>query len=120
MKTILVVDDVRTDRELIGKLVSSLGYHAEYASNGKEAVERAQAVLPALILMDVLMPEQDGFAACRRIKKDPATKDIPVVFVTAKSSATDQVWGKRQGAEFYLTKPFDATELTEVIRRYAA
>ncbi len=120
MKLVLVVDDVRTDRELIGRIVSSLGYQVAFAENGREAVEKAQELSPDLILMDVVMPVQDGFAACRKIKRHPQTSDIPVVLVSTKPGSTDQLWGKRQGAEAYLAKPFEREELTDLVRRYAA
>ena len=76
MPTILVVDDVQTDRELIGKVVQSTGNHPEYASDGEEAIEKARTLKPALVLLDVVMPKQDGFATCRKLKKDPDTAKI--------------------------------------------
>lgn len=120
MKLVLVVDDIRTDRELIGRIVSSLGHQVAFAENGQEAVAKAHELQPALILMDVVMPVQDGFAACRKLKRHPETSHIPVVLVSTKSSSTDQLWGKRQGAEAYLVKPFEREDLTDLVRRYAA
>ena len=73
MPIILVVDDVQTDRELMGKVVSSTGNTPEYAADGEEAVDKAKASKPALILLDVVMPKQDGFATCRNLKKDALT-----------------------------------------------
>ena len=118
MKTVLVVDDMPTDRQLMGQVVSSNGYHVEYACDGKEAVEKAKALKPALILMDVVMPVQDGYRACRTLHRDDETKDIPVVLVSTRSGTSDEVWGMRQGAAEYLTKPFSPSVLQAVLRRY--
>jgi CheY-like chemotaxis protein len=118
MRTILVVDDVQTDRELIGKVVTSAGHHPEYAADGEEALEKARALRPALILLDVVMPKQDGFATCRLLKKDPLTAEIPVVFVTQKSTETDRFWGEKQGAAAFIAKPFTPDEMASVIRKF--
>lgn len=118
MSTILVVDDVQTDRELIGKVVSSTGHHPEYAADGDEALKKARDLKPALILLDVVMPKTDGFATCRNLKKDPATANIPVVFVTQKSSDTDRFWGEKQGASGHIAKPFSPEEMAGVIRKF--
>jgi CheY-like chemotaxis protein len=118
MSTILVVDDVQTDRELIGKVVSSTGHHPEYAADGEEALQKARDLKPALILLDVVMPKTDGFATCRNLKKDPATAGIPVVFVTQKSSDTDRFWGEKQGASAHIAKPFSPEEMAGVIRKF--
>ncbi len=118
MPTILVVDDVQTDRELIGKVVSSTGHHPEYAADGDEAMAKARVLKPALILLDVVMPKQDGFATCRNLKKDPLTSEIPVVFVTQKSTETDRFWGEKQGAAAFIAKPFTPDEMAGVIRRF--
>jgi twitching motility two-component system response regulator PilH len=118
MPTILVVDDVQTDRELIGKVVSATGNHPEYAADGDEAVEKARTLHPALILLDVVMPKQDGFATCRSLKKDPETSGIPVVLVTQKSSETDRFWGEKQGAADFIAKPFSPDQMATVIRKF--
>jgi twitching motility two-component system response regulator PilH len=115
---ILVVDDVQTDRELIGKVVSGMGNTPEYATDGEEAVTKAKATKPALILLDVVMPKQDGFATCRKLKKDPDTASIPVVLVTSKNTDTDKFWGEKQGADGYIVKPFSPDELSTVIRKF--
>jgi CheY-like chemotaxis protein len=118
MATILVVDDVQTDRELIGKVVSTAGHHPEYASDGDEAVQKARSILPALILLDVVMPKQDGFATCRNLKKDPLTDKIPVVLVTQKNTETDRFWGEKQGAAAFISKPFSPDEMATVIKKF--
>ena len=118
MRTILVVDDVQTDRELIGKVVTAAGHHPEYAADGEEALQKARALVPALILLDVVMPKQDGFATCRNLKKDPLTSGIPVVFVTQKNTETDRFWGEKQGGAAFIAKPFSPDEMAAVIRKF--
>lgn len=119
METILVVDDVQTDRELVGKVVASAGHQTVYASDGQEAIAKAKALKPALIFMDVVMPVQDGFKTTRALKGDPETAKIPVVLVTSKGTESDKFWGKRQGADDHVAKPFTPDALLEIIRRYA-
>jgi CheY-like chemotaxis protein len=117
VSTILVVDDVETDRLLMGKAVTGAGHRPEYASDGDEAVIKAKALKPALVLLDVVMPKQDGFATCRTLKKDATTASIPVVMVTVKSAESDRFWAQQQGCQDYVTKPFSPETLGEVIRR---
>ena len=119
METILVVDDVQTDRELVGRVVTTAGHQAVYAANGQEAIEKAKALKPSLIFMDVVMPMQDGFKTTRSLKADPETAKIPVVLVTSKGTESDRFWGKRQGADDHVAKPFTPQSLLEIIRRYA-
>jgi CheY-like chemotaxis protein len=118
MQTILVVDDVQTDRDLVGRVVQSAGHSPVYATEGEEAVAKAKQIKPALILLDVVMPGMNGFNACRKLKQDPETATIPVVLVTSKSTDSDKFWGKKQGADDHLSKPFDQQQLLAIIRRY--
>jgi twitching motility two-component system response regulator PilH len=118
MQTILIVDDVRTDRELIGRVVTGAGHHPEYASDGDEAILRAKELKPALIFMDVVMPGMNGFNACRKLKQDKDTGSIPLVLVTSKGSESDQFWGKKQGADDHVAKPFTPEVLLNILRRY--
>ena len=119
MSTVLIVDDVRTDREVLGRMVEATGNTAVFATNGEEALTQAREVRPALVLMDVVMPGLDGFGACRRLKKEPETAQIPVVLITHKSSETDQFWGRKQGADDYLIKPYTADQIKQVIKKFA-
>jgi twitching motility two-component system response regulator PilH len=119
MENILIVDDVQTDREIVGKVVTSAGHCPVYAADGLEALVRARESRPALILMDVVMPNQDGFKTCRTLKQDPETARIPVVLLTSKGTDSDKFWGKRQGADDHVAKPFSADTLMQIIRRYA-
>ena len=118
MRTVLVVDDLKTDRDLIGKVVTAAGHHPEYAEDGEEGFDKAKALRPALILLDVVMPKQDGFATCRRLKKDPDTAAIPVVMVTSKNTETDRFWAEKQGASDLIAKPFTPESLTAVLKRF--
>src|SRR5687768_2311616 len=106
MGTILIVDDVKTDRELIGKVVQNAGHMPVYAEDGDQAVDKAKEVKPQLILLDVVMPRVNGFNACRALKKTPETSKIPVVLVTSKGEDSDKFWGQKQGADDHIVKPF--------------
>jgi twitching motility two-component system response regulator PilH len=116
---ILVVDDVQTDRELVGRVVTGAGHRVVYAESGAQAIEKAKQLQPGLIFMDVVMPGQNGFEATRALKKDPATAAIPIVLVTTKGTDSDRFWGKRQGADDHVAKPFTADALVQIIRRYS-
>ncbi len=116
MKTILIVDDMQSQRVLMASVVKSLDMQPEFASNGAEAIEIAKKTTPSLILLDVVMPDKDGFATCRALKKATETADIPVILVTSKGQDSDKVWGKRQGASGYVTKPYSENELKDAIK----
>ena len=115
MARILIVDD--SPSQLLGmkRIVEKLGHEAVTAEDGASGVEAAKANLPDLILMDVVMPNLNGFQATRAISKEATTAQIPVVLVTTKDQETDKVWGMRQGAKAYITKPFTENQLVEVI-----
>ncbi len=115
MARILIVDD--SPSQLLGmkRIVEKLGHEAVTAEDGAAGVEAAKSALPDLILMDVVMPNLNGFQATRAISKEPTTAQIPVVLVTTKDQETDKVWGMRQGAKAYITKPFTEAQLIEVI-----
>jgi twitching motility two-component system response regulator PilH len=118
MQNILIVDDVQTDRELLGSVVSNAGHHPIYAGDGNQALEVARQSHPALIFLDVVMPLQDGFKTCRALKADPKTAQIPVVLVTSKKTDSDKFWGKKQGADEHVGKPYTAQQVGEIINRY--
>ncbi len=118
MARILIVDDSPTEAFRFKELLTKHGYEVLEATNGADGVTIAQAELPYLVLMDVVMPGVNGFQATRQIARGETTKDIPVVIVSTKDQATDRVWGKRQGARDYLTKPVDENKLIEVIQQY--
>jgi twitching motility two-component system response regulator PilH len=118
MARILIVDD--SPSQLIGmrRTVEKLGHQVVTAEDGAAGVETAKRELPDLILMDVVMPNLNGFQATRTIAKDPKTSHIPIILVTTKDQDTDRVWGLRQGAKAYVTKPIDEAELTRTINEY--
>jgi len=117
MARILIVDDSPSQLLGIQRIVEKLGHQTLTAEDGAAGVEVAKAELPDLILMDVVMPNLNGFQATRTLGREAATRDIPVVLVTTKDQDTDRMWGMRQGARAYLTKPFSEAELSEVINR---
>ncbi|MDO5652924.1 MAG: response regulator [Brachymonas sp.] len=116
VRNILVVDDSQVDRSRLEKLMADAGYQVSSASNGAQALEAVKRSKPDLILMDVNMPEMDGFAATRGLRGDPATKDIPVVLVTAKDQKADKAWGQMLGAKGYITKPYTDDQVLSVVR----
>ena len=115
MARILIVDDSPSQLMGMKRIVEKLGHEALTAEDGAAGVEAAKANKPDLILMDVVMPNLNGFQATRAIAKDATTSHIPIVLVTTKDQETDKVWGMRQGAKAYITKPFNENQLVEVI-----
>jgi twitching motility two-component system response regulator PilH len=115
MARILIVDDSPSQLMGIRRIVEKLGHEALTAEDGAAGVETAKRELPDLILMDVVMPNLNGFQATRSLTREPATCHIPIVLVTTKDQDTDRVWGMRQGAKAYITKPFSEDELADII-----
>jgi len=115
VKKILVADDSATVRQFLLEALSRRGYQVLLAENGEQAVSKARSERPDLVLMDVVMPGVNGFQATRQIARDEATKHIPVIMCTTKSQETDKIWGLRQGARDYVTKPIDVDELAAKI-----
>ena len=115
MARILIVDDSPSQLMGMKRIVEKLGHDALTAEDGAAGVEAAKANKPDLILMDVVMPNLNGFQATRAISKDATTAHIPIVLVTTKDQETDKVWGMRQGAKAYITKPFNESQLVDVI-----
>jgi twitching motility two-component system response regulator PilH len=120
VKKILVVDDSPTDRQYILETLAKKGFQVVTAENGEDAIVKAKAELPDLILMDVVMPGLNGYQATRQITRDDATKHIPVIMCTSKGADTDKIWGLRQGANDYLVKPVDAAQLLAKIAQLSA
>jgi twitching motility two-component system response regulator PilH len=120
VKKILVVDDSPTDRQYMLETLAKKGYQVVTAESGEDAIVKAKAELPDLILMDVVMPGLNGYQATRQITRDDATKHIPVIMCTSKGADTDKIWGMRQGANDYLVKPVDAAQLLAKIAQLSA
>ena len=110
-RRVLIVDDAQADRSNLERIVADAGHIALLAESGAQAIERAKRDKPDLILMDVNMPEMDGFAATRQLRADEATKHIPIVFVTGKDQKADKAWGQMLGAKGYVTKPYSREQI---------
>jgi twitching motility two-component system response regulator PilH len=116
IKKILVVDDSKTELMVLSDLLGENGYTVRTAENAEEAFRRLSEEKPELILMDVVMPGQNGFQLTRAIARDPQYSSIPIIMCTSKNQETDRVWGMRQGARDYVTKPVNVEELLSKIR----
>lgn len=111
IQKVLVVDDSKTELMALSEMLQKQGLQVRTAGNGEEALQRLAEEKPDLILMDVVMPGQNGFQLTRAISRDPLYADVPIIMCTSKNQETDRVWGMRQGAKGYITKPVDAAEL---------
>ena len=120
MAQVLIVDDSPTEAHVLKGMLEKNGFETEIAESGIEGIERAKAFKPDLVLMDVVMPGLNGFQATRQLTKDPETSEIPVIIVTTKDQETDRVWGLRQGARDFLTKPVSEQRLLEKVNAVLA
>jgi len=111
IQKILIVDDSPTERYFLSDILIKNGFSVSTAENGEEAMTKIKADKPQLILMDVVMPGQNGFQVTRAISRDPDTQDVPIIICTSKGQETDRIWGLRQGAKDYIVKPVDPQEL---------
>jgi len=116
IRKILVVDDSKTELMYLTGLLQKNGYAVRTAENAAEALASLAADKPDLILMDVVMPGQNGFQLTRTISRDPLYADVPIIMCTSKNQETDRVWGMRQGARDYITKPVNGDELQAKIQ----
>ncbi|HEV8334820.1 MAG TPA: response regulator [Candidatus Polarisedimenticolia bacterium] len=114
---ILVADDSASIREVLQMNLETLGYEVLVAADGDQAMEKIYRDKPDLLILDVMMPKQNGFQVCRKVKTDPLHGDTPVILLTAKSQREDVYWGKDCGADEYVTKPFSAKELEGLVER---
>jgi twitching motility two-component system response regulator PilH len=115
MTQIMIVDDSPTDAHVLKKILEKNGFETVTAADAGEGIEVAKREKPDLILMDVVMPGLNGFQATRELTSDPETSDIPVIIVTRKNQKVDRVWGMRQGARDYVTKPVSENSLVSLI-----
>jgi twitching motility two-component system response regulator PilH len=116
IKKVLVVDDSKTELMFMTDLLQKSGFSVKTAENAEDAFRRLAEDKPDLILMDVVMPGQTGFQLTRAITRDPLYADVPIIMCTSKNQETDRVWGMRQGARDYITKPVDKDELMAKIK----
>ena len=117
MAHILIVDDSPTDVRVFTTLLERAGHRVSSASSAEQGIEMARSQRPDLVIMDVIMPGMNGFQATRTLTRDPVTQKIPVLIITTKSMETDRVWGLRQGARDFLTKPVGEKELLARIQK---
>ena len=118
IQKVLVVDDSKTELMFMTDLLQKNGFSVKTAENADDAFRRLAEEKPDLILMDVVMPGQNGFQLTRAITRDPRFADVPVIMCTSKNQETDKVWSMRQGARDYVVKPVDADELVAKIRAF--
>ncbi|MDM0089551.1 MULTISPECIES: response regulator [unclassified Variovorax] len=116
---VLVVDDSKTELLFLSDLLQKNGFSVKTAENADDAMRRIEEERPDLILMDVVMPGQNGFQLTRAIARNPQYANVPIILCTSKNQETDRVWGMRQGARDYIVKPVNATELMAKISALA-
>lgn len=114
--TVLIVEDVASERELMSHYLRQAGYSVIGATTGVEGLDRAIALKPDAIVTDIVMPGISGFELCRKLKNLPETQAVPVIMCSSKGQTIDRMWGKRQGADIYLTKPYTKAQLIEAIK----
>lgn len=115
MANILIVDDSPTEIHVLQGILTKNGHTVESVMSAEEGIAKSKQMKPDLILMDVVMPGMNGFQATRAISKDPETQHIPIIIVSTKDQETDRVWGMRQGAKDYISKPVDENDLISKI-----
>jgi len=114
MSTVLVVEDSLAQRQMISDLLKGSGLTVTVASDGVEALEQIQQSSPDVVVLDIVMPRMNGYEVCRRLKADPKTQHVPVVMCSSKGEEFDRYWGMKQGADAYIAKPFQPTELGQL------
>ena len=116
IRNVLIVDDSKTELMYLSDMLKKAGFAVTTAENAEDAQRKLDQGKPDLILMDVVMPGQNGFQLTRVISRDPRFTDVPIIMCTSKNQETDRVWGMRQGARDYITKPVDQAELMGKIK----
>ncbi|MDC8446535.1 MAG: response regulator [Nitrosomonas sp.] len=117
IKKILIVDDSPTERHILSRILVRKGYQTILAENGARAIAIAKETSPDLVLMDIVMPDVNGFQAIRMFLRDRALRIIPIIICSTKGQEIDKIWGMRQGAKDYIVKPIVAEELLQKITR---
>ncbi|MEC4985197.1 MAG: response regulator [Oscillatoria sp. PMC 1068.18] len=117
MVTVLVVEDSFSQRQLLTNILEASNFQVATASDGKEALEYLAQFCPDLILLDIIMPNLNGYDVCRHLKKNPQTQNLPVIICSSKGEELDLYWGFKQGADAYLVKPFQPKTLVETVKQ---
>lgn len=117
MTTVLIVDDSPTLRGVLSDVLQGIGFAVVEANNGIEAKAKIEANAPDLVITDLIMPQMNGYDLCRWLKHEPTTKSIPVLICSTKNQEFDRYWGLKQGADAYITKPFQPPELVQTVKR---
>jgi twitching motility two-component system response regulator PilH len=117
MSTVLVVEDSPTQRAMIKDLLKGSGLTVSEATDGVEALEQIFKSCPDVVVLDIVMPRMNGYEVCRRLKADPKTEKVPVVMCSSKGEEFDRYWGMKQGADAYIAKPFQPTELIGTVKQ---
>ena len=118
MGKILIVEDSLVEIKILESILADTGHRIVAERNGEDGENRAKVFLPDLIFLDVVMPKKNGFQVCRDLRKDPRFKTTPIIILTSKSQEIDRFWGKQQGATEYLTKPYEITQILEILGKY--
>lgn len=116
MNTVLVVEDTISELELISSFLRESGYTVIMAKDAKEALHKVTEFMPDAVVTDVVMPDMSGFELCRKLKKNPATQQLPIIICSSKNQEIDRLWGMKQGADVYLTKPFTKDQLVRAVK----
>lgn len=119
MKKVLVVDDSQAEVRLIQNFLQQGGFHSVGISDPTKIEEAIEEERPNVILLDVVMPQRNGFQACRELKSQDTYSKIPVILVTSRTAPSDRYWGEQQGANGYVAKPFTPEELLDAVKRFA-
>ena len=119
MAKVIVVDDAYSELKLMENILKSAGLEVVCLTDGDHLEERMVQEQPDVLLLDIVMPNRNGYEILRSLKRDPRTKGTPIVLVSSKNQESDRIWGKRQGADEYLGKPFTAEDLVTVVRQFA-
>jgi twitching motility two-component system response regulator PilH len=119
MRKLLICDDSPAELANLNGILTDAGWQTLTTTSGADAIERAKVERPALIFLDIIMPNMDGYEACRNLQSDESTRGIPVVFVSVKNQKADHVWAKLQGAKALIGKPYTPEQIFDAVKAYA-
>ncbi len=120
MSTVLVVEDTLSQLELMSNYLRDSGYTVIIATDAKEALNKAVKQKPDAVVTDVVMPGMSGFELCRKLKRNPLTEQMPIIICSSKDQEIDRIWGMKQGADVYVTKPFTREQLVRAVKSVVA